>query len=303
VFWPYAYSDIFDYTFWPGGYEDGYWAYAYDDFFDGVFFGDAGPPRQYVYASAPASTTGSLPPRPTPRTVRNLCQAPGSGITAWPFAEIERKVQPDAHQKELLADLRDAAKEAADIFKASCPPENAFPQTPPGRLNAMIDRLEATLDAVETVRPPLEAFYNSLSDEQRARFNEIGPNGAAANTAEANAALPDEAKACAEAKPGLTNLPIERIEDEVKPTDAQEDDLDRLAEATVKAVGVLQAACPQEMPLTPPGRLQAMETRLKAMIEAANTVEPALDSFYASLSNEQKARFNRMGRELAQAER
>jgi hypothetical protein len=39
------------------------------------------------------------------------------------------------------------------------------------------------------------------------------------------------------------------------------------------------------------------------MIEAANTVEPALDSFYASLSNEQKARFNRMGRELAKAER
>ena len=26
VFWPYAYSDIFDYTFWPDGYDDGYWA-------------------------------------------------------------------------------------------------------------------------------------------------------------------------------------------------------------------------------------------------------------------------------------
>ena len=52
--------------------------------------------------------------------------------------------------------------------------------------------------------------------------------------------------------------------------------------------------------MTPPGRLEAMETRLKAMIDAANTVKPALDSFYASLTHEQKARFNRIGQELAQ---
>ena len=62
----------------------------------------------------------------------------------------------------------------------------------------------------------------------------------------------------------------------------------------------MQRACPDETPLTPPGRLEAMQTRLKAMIEAANTVKPALDGFYASLSNEQKARFNRIGQELAQ---
>ena len=53
------------------------------------------------------------------------------------------------------------------------------------------------------------------------------------------------------------------------------------------------------MPLTPPGRLAAMETRLKAMIEAANTVKPALESFYSSLTNEQKARFDRIGGQLA----
>ena len=35
------------------------------------------------------------------------------------------------------------------------------------------------------------------------------------------------------------------------------------------------------------------------MIDAAQTVKPALESFYASLSNEQKARFDRIGQELA----
>ena len=37
------------------------------------------------------------------------------------------------------------------------------------------------------------------------------------------------------------------------------------------------------------------------MIEAANTVQPALEDFYASLSNEQKAKFNRLGRQTAQS--
>ncbi len=35
------------------------------------------------------------------------------------------------------------------------------------------------------------------------------------------------------------------------------------------------------------------------MIDAANTVKPALDDFYGSLTNEQKARFNRIGKEVA----
>ncbi len=109
-----------------------------------------------------------------------------------------------------------------------------------------------------------------------------------------------DANSCKEQKPGLTNLPIELIEDAIKPTDAQEADLNKLEEATGKAVSILQAACPDETPITPPGRLEAMETRLKAMIEAANTVKQPLDSFYASLSSEQKARFNRIGKELAQ---
>jgi hypothetical protein len=39
------------------------------------------------------------------------------------------------------------------------------------------------------------------------------------------------------------------------------------------------------------------------MVEAANTVKPALDSFYGSLNDEQKARFNKLGREIAANDR
>jgi hypothetical protein len=46
------------------------------------------------------------------------------------------------------------------------------------------------------------------------------------------------------------------------------------------------AGQPDSTPLTPVGRLEAMEKRLEAMMQ------PALDEFYVTLSSEQKARFN-----------
>ena len=298
VFWPYAYSDIFDYAFWPGGYDDGYWDYAYDDFVDGLFWGEYGPPEDYAYAYVQPS--GHHETRVSYAGVQELCKQPGTGITAWPFAEIQRKVGLTDEQKQLLGEVRKAAADAAATFKASCPAENAFPLTPPGRLTAMTGRLQATLDAVKVVRPALDKFYNSLSDEQKERFNQLGPKRPA-NNPETTAALPQDNKSCSEAKPGLANLPIEKIADVIKPTDAQQAVFKTLQDATDKAVATLQAACPDEVPLTPPGRLAAMEKRLQAMVDAATTVKPALDSFYDSLSNEQKARFDRIGQVLAQA--
>jgi hypothetical protein len=303
VFWPYAYSDIFGYTFWADGYEPGYWAYAYDDFFDGVFWGYEGAPADYVYApdEAPSQASRSAAPAKY-ATARQLCKQPGSGITAWPFADITKKVNLNAEQKDLLGQMKDASKDAAKQFTESCPAESNFATTPPGRLDAMTARLDATLQAVETVRPALERFYASLSDEQKERFNEIGPDNAkiaAAAKSETQGSGSDQAASCGEPKPGLSNLPIERIEDTVKPDDSQEAKLKDLETATNDAVGVLQAACPDEVPMTPPGRLDAMEKRLKAMVEAANTVKPSLGSFYNSLNDEQKARFNKLGREIA----
>ncbi|HTQ82578.1 MAG TPA: Spy/CpxP family protein refolding chaperone [Pseudolabrys sp.] len=300
VFWPYAYSDIFDYAFWPDGYDAGYWDYAYDSFFDGMFWGEQGPPADYVYAEP---TTGSAPTRVSHAGVQELCNEPGSGITSWPFADITGKVGLNAEQKSLLGQMRTAAGQAAVAFKASCPAENAFPLTPPGRLTAMTARLDAMLKAVDIVRPALDAFYNSLSDEQKERFNELGPapGAIAATGAETTGSVSQSAESCKQPKPGLANLPINRIEDVVKPTDDQEAGLDKLQAATEKAVTIMQAACPDETPLTPTGRLEAMQKRLQAMIDAANTVQPALADFYGSLSNEQKARFNRIGQELAKS--
>jgi LTXXQ motif family protein len=108
-----------------------------------------------------------------------------------------------------------------------------------------------------------------------------------------------QANACTNAKPGLADLPMDRIDEVVQPSGQQEDALARLSNATQKAVEIIQAACPNSTPLTPVGRLEVMEQRLNAMLTAAKTIQPALEDFYGSLNYEQKARFNTLDRDLA----
>jgi hypothetical protein len=301
VFWPYAYSDIFEYTFWPYAYDPGYWAYAYDDFVDTVFWGADNPysayarlgPTGYPYPEPDGAASGSrLRERSgvTQQSLSQLCGDPEKGITAWPIAAIEQAVQPTPEQRALLDELKSAAAKAADAFKESC--GGSYAMTPPGRLRAMTNRISATLEAVRIVRPALEKFYNSLSDEQQARFNALGPNIGERSQRQPEQEANAQSDTCGGPKSSLTQLPIERIETVIRPAGTQKEVLDRLREATEKAVQGLQAACPDNVPLTPVGRLEAMEKRLEAMMQAANLVQPALDEFYATLSSEQKARFN-----------
>ena len=299
VFWPYAYVDIFDYTFWPSAYDDAYWAYAYDDFLDTLFW-DVGSPYSAYASIAPdaflepgSAMVGSSRLRErsglSPQALRQLCSNPDKGITAWPFNDITRIVRPTAEQRDLLDQLKRAAAQAADVLKNSCSDNYAL--TPPGRLEIMINRISATLEAVRIVRPALEAFYNSLSDEQQARFNSLGPQLPSSSEGQAQEANVNP-EGCGAPKTSLTRLPIERINAVLHPTGVQKDALDHLRTATEKSVRILQKACPDEVPVTPVGRLQAMEKRLSALLEAASQVQPALSDFYASLTSEQKARFN-----------
>jgi hypothetical protein len=190
----------------------------------------------------------------------------------------------------LLDELKGAATKAADAFKESC--GRSFAMTPPGRLRALTNRISATLEAVRIVRPALEKSYNSLSDEQQARFNALGPNIGEHSPQQSQQEANAQSATCGEPKSSLTQLPIERIEAVIRPAGTQREALDRLREATEKAVQGLQAACPDDVPLTAVGRLEAMGKRLEAMMQAASLAQPALDEFYATLSSEQKARFN-----------
>jgi hypothetical protein len=285
LFWPYAYSDFIDYTFWPYAY-DVFWPYAYDDVYVGMF----GP---YSYeGQAPASGRRVSAKQTSAATAAEVCREQVPALTGWPIQEIARAVRPDEAQQAALNDLKDAAGKALDVLQAACP--NDLPSTPTGRLAAMRKRIEVMSQALGIVKPALDHFYVSLSDEQKAGFNPIAPAARPATPARAPTRPPDLAQVCSgqAAKPAA---PTARIEAVLHPTDLQRAALQALDEATAKAADYLKANCSAGEALTPPGRLAAMEQRLDAMLEAIKLVQPALESFYGSLSDEQKARFNQLG--------
>jgi uncharacterized protein YicC (UPF0701 family) len=154
----------------------------------------------------------------------------------------------------------------------------------------MHQRLEAMLQAVRTVRPALEKFYQSLNDEQKARFSALGSEG----NPDQQQAKRDLTQVCGERASGIASLSLERIERAVQPDEAQRAALKQLQDATSEAANLLGSDCRTDRALTPVGRLQAMEQRLDAMLRAVQAVEPALQKFYASLGDEQKERFNRL---------
>jgi hypothetical protein len=275
-----VYDDFFDYVFWPYVYDD-FWPYAYDDVYYGIYgayaYYDPGPSqlrRRTVRAG-----------RPTERPA-DVCNAPASELTDWPIGHIAETVQPTDAQRAELDAFRDASANAVAVLKDACP--NDLPSIPTGRLAAMEGRLEVMLAAVRMVRPALDGFYQSLSDEQKARFNAIVPT----NDLAARKDQQDFAKLCDGRSPRIIDLPIDRIAQTIQPSEPQRAALDELKIASLKAADTLQAKCPTYQALTPVGRVEAMERRLDATLGAAKTMRPALVKFYDLLSDEQKARFN-----------
>lgn len=286
LFWPYAYGDLFYDALWPYDYAsyDPFWYYGYDDIYEGIF----SPYNYQEYVQGP-----DAPARMTALTqsVAKSCTDEAAEVTGWPIDQIQAAVQPNAEQGKLLDDLGNAVVKASDVIKSHCPTRVSF--TPTDRLADMQQRLEGMTEAVNTVQPPLAKFYDALSDEQKARFNEVGASSGTPRRGQQAAQNPQSQ--CGE---NAMAFPTDKIDQAVHPTDAQRPKLDALQSASVKAVDLIKAACPTELPATPPGRLAVEGKRLQAMLQAVQTIRPALDDFYGSLSDDQKARFNTIGRQL-----
>jgi ABC-type transporter MlaC component len=246
---------------------------------------------RYAYGSGSAYASVRQPSSAragaAPVRAADLCTAQTAVLTDWPIARIAQAVEPNDEQRAALEEFKAAAATALDSLKASCPTK--LPSTPTGRLDAMHRRLDAILQAVRSVRPALEKFYQLLNDEQKARFNALSPDGT-----EDLPSRRDLTQVCGEHASGIGSLPIEQIERTVQPNEAQRAAFKKLQDATAQAVVLLKSNCPTYRALTPVVRLEAMEQRLAVMLQAVQTVEPALEQFYGSLSDEQKERFNRL---------
>src|SRR6266567_291274 len=310
VFWPYAYDDIFAYVFWPFDsfdYGEAFWAFAYDDLFEGIFWADAEPERarEEIVAAAEAdlpssedrSRAGVLGLEGQSREFAQICGDRTPALSQWPILRIAQSVGLTREQRIALKDLQAAAAAAARALKSACPIE--APKTPVGRLEAMQERVRAMLQAIELVRPALEKFYDPLSQAQKARFHVTASQPAGEDDAADSASGENEfvPQICTDHPGGLSVQTVDRLENVVRPTDVQRGALDELRTAAARAVQILRDACPADTPGNPPDRLAAMQQRLGAMLDAADMVRPALQSFYGSLTDSQKARFNAVGKQ------
>jgi LTXXQ motif family protein/Pentapeptide repeats (8 copies) len=308
VFWPFFAGDLLAFTFWPWGFYDPFWAYGnmfvwdamfwpgpqytyggpYDDVYGGYAYG-GGPVRTRVARRVTPETTGSITDS---AELAQSCGGLAPGVTDLPIDKIQQSLQLNDDQLKWLNALKAASSQASDALKASCSGEISL--TPLGRLDTVQKRLDGMLQAWDTLRAPLDGFYNSLNDEQRQRFAALGPASNERVNRRGSASGDNLAALCTSRAESFTQLPVQRVEQAVKPTQQQQDALEKLKSASTEAATQLQASCPAQSPQTPIDRFDAVGKRLNAMAGAIKTVRPALADFYSSLTDEQKARFNNL---------
>jgi hypothetical protein len=292
VFWPYAYDDVLDYAFWPyggyGPYGDQFWAYGYDDVFAGILL-------PYNYASvyggeapavAEANPQGSVTAPPS--SLAQLCGAAQPISGALSTDSIAKAVRPTPDQRAKLDALGKSEANAEKTLRASC--STQVPTTAVARLDEVQTRLQDMIAAVNIVRAPLADFYSSLSDEQKAEFNALGQSQPTRSAAGQPASL---TQLCGPQN-AVPVVSVGQIDHTVRPDAKQRTELVALRDAANKADAMIVATCPAQPPLTPPGRLDAVGARLQAMLRGVQLVRPALQNFYASLGDQQKARFDAM---------
>ena len=305
LFWPFAFYDIYDYAFWGYPYDDAFWGYGYPDLYAGIFgiygyddlMGYAGYLPRYAGRRGGNLDTGAYAPPNGQTTLAQMCGDDSRVIAGLPIEAFQKAIQPNEAQRAALEELANASEKAAAGLRASCPIDVAL--TAPGRLAAMQQRIEAMIVAVQTVQGPLDKFYGLLSDEQKAQINALStmlqrPDRTAAK---AGAAGPT----CDVTQPELTEWPTATIEQSVRPTEQQRRYLDALQGAAAQAADTLKVSCQTrpEDALTPSARLAAIGQRLNAMLQAVKTVRMAMDDFYGSLTDEQKAAFDAIGPQQA----
>jgi hypothetical protein len=289
AFWPTAAPDAFEdmlgYAFWPREYGRQFWSHGPSDIMRAMtaptaaFASQADDEPSGRRLPALVSTANAAP------SDRTICIARVKDQAMRPLDRIDETIRLTPEQQQGLKALRNTVRTAIDGEAAAC--RGDLPATQPERLRAMIDGLWAMRYAEFRIRPALETFYGSLTDAQKAQLAEEPQTVGGSETA--TAATP--ASICGEAVTGNAN-PFEPIQRVLRPTDEQRKSLQMLYGASMEMAQFLSTTCPAETPTTPMARLGAASDRVMSLLHAAMNIEPMLGEFYASLTDQQRRRFN-----------
>jgi hypothetical protein len=108
-----------------------------------------------------------------PRGYKRLCTPRSVGLYEWQVRWIERVARPTEAQRAALNDLQSASSKAIATMSTGCKTE--APATTKAELQIMENRLEIMSQAVKTLRPAFDAFYDSLDSKQQQRLDVFGP--------------------------------------------------------------------------------------------------------------------------------
>jgi hypothetical protein len=100
------------------------------------------------------------------------CNPMAAARAGWGIERIERLLQLADHQRRLLVDLKAELVKAADLSGGTCPA--TIPTNSADRIVFMQQRLASLHRAIDAIVPPFDAFYRSLSTEQRGQLD-AGP--------------------------------------------------------------------------------------------------------------------------------
>lgn len=258
---------IFQNVFWPGATQ---WPFGY----------------QNIFTTAFAKISGDRDGR--------QCQQPLDANAI--VGRISNDISPTADQMPLLQKLGGALGMASGYLAQACPKE--IPAQPVARLQMMQSQVQALAMAIDIVRPPLQEFEQSLTPEQKSRFDGA-PSTQTDSTPGAQTSVQEQNQAGALVRPcgdstSAITWSIEQINKSVQPTDAQRDDVAGVKQAFASAAADLDTHCPASAPATALGRLETIEARLDAAWRAVLSMQVTLANFESKLSDAQKSRFDTM---------
>jgi hypothetical protein len=233
---------------------------------------------------------------------------------------IAQSIGPDDAQNGALKNAGRVAHEVADKLAQTCPMD--VPREPSTRLDAMERGIDAVDAALSGLQPPLQVFYDTLKDDQKARLvarylvsspsvapETTGSGGRAFETSRAfETGMRRRSRASANQVPAtvpvaqmwsceqwqaeLRAWPVARIEQVIAVGPRQRAAFYLFAAAMQRAADMVADSCPQESALTPIGRVEELKKKLEAIRRSVAEIRPSLGQFYDVLDTAQKNRLS-----------
>lgn len=135
-------------------------------------------PLQKFYDTLTAEQKAKLDVQPIEReggapggSAAMLCLAQTQQAPQWPAAQVVRSIRPNQDQRARLEALKQTSSQMHQAMMGSCPQKP--PATMLARLDAALDWIDAVLFATTNIAVPVEDFYRTLSDAQKARLDTL----------------------------------------------------------------------------------------------------------------------------------